>query len=97
MRIVTDQAWCLTEDGKRVPLRHPLAVSLLVGKGSEIDDAELERYPLLDEPKRREAHAVKPKEKPAPPSPSKKPETKGKQIDGPPKTKSIKKPKGRGR
>jgi hypothetical protein len=95
MRIVTDQAWCLTEDGKRVPLRHPLAVSLLVGKGSEIDDAELERYPLLDEPKRREAHAVKPKEKPAPSS--KKADTKGKQIDGPPKTKSIKKPKGRGR
>jgi hypothetical protein len=48
MRIVSEVAWCLTEDGKRVPLRHPLARFLLVGKGSEIEESELERYPVLE-------------------------------------------------
>jgi hypothetical protein len=49
MRIVSDEAWCLTDDGKRVPLRHPLARVLLVGKGSEIEESELERYPVLED------------------------------------------------
>jgi len=49
MRIVSDVAWCLTEDGKRVPMRHPLARFLLVGKGSEIEESELDRYPILEE------------------------------------------------
>jgi hypothetical protein len=49
MRIVSEEAWCLTDDGKRVPMRHPLARFLLVGKGSEIEESELERYPILNE------------------------------------------------
>jgi hypothetical protein len=49
MRIVSEEAWCLTEDGKRVPMRHPLARVLLVGKGSEIEESELERYPILED------------------------------------------------
>jgi hypothetical protein len=60
MRIVSEVAWCLTEDGKRVPMRHPLARFLLVGKGSEIEESELEQYPILEETK-DQAKPAKPK------------------------------------
>jgi len=58
MRIVSEVAWCLTEDGKRVPMRHPLARFLLVGKGSEIEESELERYPVLEESEKPKAKAI---------------------------------------
>jgi len=73
MRIVSEVAWCLTDDGKRVPMRHPLARVLLVGKGSEIEESELERYPILEE--------SEPKEKPAKP--------KLKAVERPPENKAI--------
>lgn len=50
MRIVSPQTWCLTIDGKRVPARHPLARFVLVGKGCEIEESELAKYPLYVEP-----------------------------------------------
>lgn len=49
MRIVSPQTWCLTIDGKRVPARHPLSRFMLVGKGCEIEEAELEKYPIYVE------------------------------------------------
>lgn len=49
MRIISNQTWCLTIDGKRVPARHPLSRFMLVGKGCEIEEAELEKYPLYVE------------------------------------------------
>jgi len=50
MRIVSPQTWCLTIDGKRVPARHPLSRFMLVGKGCEIEESELAKYPLYVEP-----------------------------------------------
>jgi hypothetical protein len=50
MRIISPQTWCLTIRGERVPERHPLAAYRLVGKGCEIEEAELEKYPLYVEP-----------------------------------------------
>jgi hypothetical protein len=49
MKIISDERWWLTDDGKRVRDKHPLARRLLVGKGSEIEESELEKYPILDE------------------------------------------------
>jgi len=49
MRIISPQTWCLTIDGKRVPAGHPLSRFKLVGKGCEIEEAELEKYPLYVE------------------------------------------------
>jgi hypothetical protein len=49
MRIISPQTWCLTIDGKRVPERHPLSRFMLVGKGCEIEEAELEKYPIYVE------------------------------------------------
>jgi hypothetical protein len=64
MRIVSEVAWCLTADGKRVPLRHPLAVELLVGKGSEIEESELARYPILEESEKPAKPKLKAVERP---------------------------------
>jgi hypothetical protein len=47
MKVVSSQTWCITSTGERVPEGHPLARFLLVGKGCEIEDSELERYPLV--------------------------------------------------
>lgn len=49
-KIRADQRWWVTDDGHRVPDHHPLARRLLVGKGCEIDESTLARYPVLDEP-----------------------------------------------
>lgn len=49
MRVIADRNWWVTDDGHRVPDRHPLARRLLVGKGCEIDESILNRYPVLDE------------------------------------------------
>jgi len=49
MKIVSSERWWLTDDGKRVRDKHPLARRLLVGKGGEIEESELEKYPILDE------------------------------------------------
>jgi hypothetical protein len=48
MKIIADRNWWMTLDGNRVEDRHPLAARLIVGKGSEIEEEELMRYPLLD-------------------------------------------------
>jgi hypothetical protein len=48
MKIVAEQSWYITASGHRVPERHPLARALLVGKGCEIDKADLERYPIAE-------------------------------------------------
>ena len=50
MRIIAEESWYGTAEGKRVRERHPLARFLIVAKGSQIDDAELERYPIFEEP-----------------------------------------------
>jgi hypothetical protein len=47
MKVISSQTWCITSTGERVPEGHPLARFLLVGKGCEIEEAELERYPLV--------------------------------------------------
>ena len=47
MKVISSQTWCITSTGERVPEGHPLARFLLVGKGCEIEDSELERYPLV--------------------------------------------------
>jgi len=57
-------------------MRHPLARFLLVGKGSEIEESELERYPILEE--------SEPNEKPAKP--------KLKAVERPPENKAIEEP-----
>jgi hypothetical protein len=44
MKVVAEQSWFVTADGRRVPERHPDARRLLVGKGCEIEKAELESY-----------------------------------------------------
>lgn len=49
MRLIADRNWWKTDDGHRVPDRHPLARRLLVGKGCEIEEREFERYPVLEE------------------------------------------------
>jgi len=49
MKIVSTERWWKTDDGKRVRDRHPLARQLLVGKGGEIEESELEKYPILDD------------------------------------------------
>ena len=49
MKVVAQQTWCITSTGERVPEGHPLARFLLVGKGCEIEDSELERYPEIKE------------------------------------------------
>ena len=49
MKVVSEQSWCLTEKGERVPEGHPLGRFLLVSKGVEIEETELERYPELKE------------------------------------------------
>jgi hypothetical protein len=50
MRIISPQTWCLTIDGRRVPGGHPLSAYHLVGKGCEIEESELAKYPLYVEP-----------------------------------------------
>ena len=54
-KIIADRRWWLTDDGHRVPDRHPRAKQLLVGKGCEIEQSKLDRHPVLIEP---EAKAV---------------------------------------
>ena len=49
MKVVSSQAWCLTDKGERVPEGHPLARFLLVSKGCEIEDSQLDAYPVLEE------------------------------------------------
>jgi hypothetical protein len=49
MKVISSQTWCLTGTGERVPEGHPLARFLLVGKGCEIEESQLEAYPLLEE------------------------------------------------
>jgi hypothetical protein len=49
MKVISSQTWCLTGTGERVPEGHPLARFLLVGKGCEIEDTQLEAYPVLKE------------------------------------------------
>jgi len=76
MRIVASESWYGTAEGKRVRERHPLARFLIVAKGSQIDDGELNRYPILEE--------SEPKEKPAKP--------KLKAVERPPENKAIEEP-----
>jgi len=73
MRIVASESWYGTAEGKRVRERHPLARFLIVAKGSQIDDGELNRYPILEE--------SEPKEKPA--------KAKLKAVERPPENKAI--------
>lgn len=49
MKVISSQTWCLTGTGERVPEGHPLARFLLVSKGCEIEESQLEAYPLLEE------------------------------------------------
>jgi hypothetical protein len=49
MKLVAQQTWCITSTGERVPEGHPLARVLLVGKGCEIEQSELESYPEIKE------------------------------------------------
>ena len=49
MKVISSQTWCITSTGERVPEGHPLARFLLVGKGCEIEESELERFPLVEE------------------------------------------------
>jgi hypothetical protein len=49
MKIISEERWWLTDDGRRVRDKHPLARRLLVGKGAEIEESELEKYPILDD------------------------------------------------
>jgi hypothetical protein len=50
MKVFSSQTWCVTASGERVPEGHPLARFLLVGKGCEIEETELEAHPILEEP-----------------------------------------------
>jgi hypothetical protein len=54
MKITADQGWWITADGRRVSRDHPDARRLLVGKGCEIDESELAKYP----PDEAEAKAI---------------------------------------
>ena len=49
MKVISSQTWCVTASGERVPEGHPLARFLLVGKGCEIEETELEGHPILEE------------------------------------------------
>jgi hypothetical protein len=49
MKVFSSQTWCVTASGERVPEGHPLARFLLVGKGCEIEEAQLEAYRILEE------------------------------------------------
>ena len=49
MKVISSQTWCITSTGERVPEGHPLARFLLVCKGCEIEEAQLEAYPLVEE------------------------------------------------
>jgi hypothetical protein len=49
MKVISSQTWCVTSTGERVPEGHPLARFLLVGKGCEIEDTQLEAYPVLED------------------------------------------------
>jgi hypothetical protein len=49
MKVISSQTWCVTSTGERVPEGHPLARFLLVGKGCEIEDSQLEAYPTLED------------------------------------------------
>jgi len=49
MRIVAERSWYGTAEGKRVPERHPAARFLIVAAGCLIDEAELNRFPILEE------------------------------------------------
>jgi hypothetical protein len=49
MKVISSQTWCITRTGERVPEGHPLSSFLLVSKGCEIEETELERYPLVEE------------------------------------------------
>ena len=49
MKVISSQTWCLTGTGERVPEGHPLARFLLVSKGCEIEDTQLEAYPVLED------------------------------------------------
>lgn len=51
MRIISTETWYLTEDRRRRTTDKKRSGSLLVAKGSEIHTAELECYPILEEPK----------------------------------------------
>ena len=73
MRIVAERSWYGTAEGYRVPERHPAARFLIVAAGCEIDDSELNRFPILEE--------SEPKEKPAKP--------KLKAVERPPENKAI--------
>jgi hypothetical protein len=49
MRIVAERSWYGTAEGYRVPERHPAARFLIVAAGCEIDEAMLNRYPVLED------------------------------------------------
>jgi len=49
MRIVAERSWYGTAEGYRVPERHPAARFLIVAAGCEIDDGELNRFPVLED------------------------------------------------
>jgi hypothetical protein len=55
MKVISSQTWCVTASGERVPEGHPLARFLIVGKGCEIEDSQLEAYPILEEPEEVES------------------------------------------
>jgi hypothetical protein len=55
MKKIASQTWCLTASGERVPEGHPLARVLLVGKGCEIEESQLEAYKILEEPEDSDA------------------------------------------
>jgi hypothetical protein len=72
MKVVSEHTWCLTDTGKRVPEGHPLARFLLVSKGSEIEQEQLESFPILEEqpaPKKIEIQIDEPPPEPEPPEP----------------------------
>jgi hypothetical protein len=79
MKIISDERWYLTDDGRRVPERHPLARRLLVSKGAEIDEAELEKYPLYDEADEGKYPLLD--------------QAEGKAINAPPETKAVRGPR----
>lgn len=60
MKVVSPLAWWATRDGFRVREGDPEAVALLVGRGCEIDEDLLARYP--EKPVRETKHIASPPE-----------------------------------
>jgi hypothetical protein len=104
MKVLADKTWCLTDTGKRVPEGHPLARFLLVSKGSEIEQEQLESFPILEEqpaPKKIEIEIDEPPpepepEKPPTPKPKRAPKPKSKSpppLQAVPKVTKVSRPR----